>query len=360
MMKIKFEKNFLLLFTFCFVAPFVFSQEFTTERSDVTERTNTTEESNATEISNSTVTLNVPTVTATPNVSTTQIKTTTNVSKTTVVLKPISTTENSLPSTEAAVKTTTKFPLQPTRPRPTTTPKPPCLTKDGPVTNAPCKFPFIFEGREHTYCTKQEWDNLWCATDTDTEGHFIDGQWGECGPDCVDDGPLRCYYKYALADTTPQLRYCRQQENLCILAELRHEDGSWYRSQYCSNTTLSDWWNPGNTCQYGEEGGYQCACDYNGCNFDEHTVGYFPLKDRLMPIFIVILMAAIFFLCCMCIFKCCCNNKNNRHQPKNPASGKWTEGEQNSRRSENKKRAFCFFIYLSVFVFSFAILCREF
>ena len=70
-------------------------------------------------------------------------------------------------------------------PRITTTPKPPCVTKDGPVKNTPCKFPFIYEGREHTLCTKQEWHEFWCATDTDTEGNFVDREWGECGENCI-------------------------------------------------------------------------------------------------------------------------------------------------------------------------------
>ena len=152
--------------------------------------------------------------------------------------EPTTSTVKSGPKTEKAA---TEFPLRPTRPRITTTPKPPCLTKDGPVKNTPCKFPFIYEGREHMLCTKQEWDEFWCATDTDTEGNFVDGEWGECGESCIgrqgrehycllwlcvsDDGPLRCYYKYALTDTTPQLRYCNQEENLCILSNLKHEDG---------------------------------------------------------------------------------------------------------------------------------------
>ena len=51
--------------------------------------------------------------------------------------------------------------------------------------NTLCKFPFIYEGREHTLCTKQEWDEFWCATHTDTEGNFVDGEWGECGENCI-------------------------------------------------------------------------------------------------------------------------------------------------------------------------------
>ena len=86
---------------------------------------------------------------------------------------------------DASVIQATKFPLRPTQPRPTTTPKPPCLTDDGPVIGEPCQFPFIYEGREHSHCTKQEWDKLWCSTATDAEGHFIDGKWGECGKDCI-------------------------------------------------------------------------------------------------------------------------------------------------------------------------------
>jgi len=269
---------------------------------------------------------------------------------------PTTSTVKSSPRTETPA---TEYPLRPTRPRITTTPKPPCVTKDGPVKDSPCKFPFIYEGREHMLCTKQEWDEFWCATDTDTEGNFIDGKWGECGESCIDDGPLRCYYKYALTDSTPQLRYCNQDENLCVLSNLKHEDGSWYQSQFCSNTTSEDWWSPASTCRYGEEGGFVCGCDYHGCNYDNHSVGYVPLKDRLLPIFFFILWCGIIILCCMCCCRCCCSN-NKKNGPAHHASsktGKWTE-QEGPKKPENNCKIVMFFVCFCYFlpgIFTFII-----
>ena len=104
--------------------------------------------------------------------------------------------------------------------------------------------------------------------------------------------------------------------------------GSWYDSQYCSNSSRADWWSPGTTCQYGEEGGFLCACDYDGwvricsfclfihnhyrCNFDQHSVGYIPMRDRLLPIFFFVLWVSAFILCCLCCCRCCCTNNKNR------------------------------------------------
>ena len=144
--------------------------------------------------------------------------------------------------------------------------------------------------------------------------------------------------------------------------------GSWYDSQYCSNSSRADWWSPGTTCQYGEEGGFLCACDYNGwvricnfclsihnhdrCNFDQHSVGYIPIKDRLLPIFFFVLWVAIIILCCLCCCRCCCANNKNRWrtlyhnwkyfkakliispprpgQTGNSQAGKWTDEGQNA------------------------------
>jgi len=183
------------------------------------------------------------------------------------------------------------------------------MTSDGPAPNTPCTFPFIYEGREHLHCTKLEWDNLWCATDTDDDNNFLDGQWGECGPDCTDDGPLRCYYKYAIDQGIAKLRYCKEHENLCVLAKLRHEDGNIYQSQYCSNSTQEDWHHNGPRCQYGRDGGYKCACDYNGCNYDRNSAGYASLKERLLPVFLTMLWAGLFIFCCCCLCRCCSRSK---------------------------------------------------
>ena len=45
-----------------------------------------------------------------------------------------------------------------------------------------CVFPFTFKGKTHLRCTKDESVNgkEWCATEVNSDGVVITGQWGDC------------------------------------------------------------------------------------------------------------------------------------------------------------------------------------
>ena len=60
-----------------------------------------------------------------------------------------------------------------------------CHTNDhGPVKNGCCVFPYTYSGQVHTTCVEVERGVAWCATQVDTSGHYIPGQWGYCADDC--------------------------------------------------------------------------------------------------------------------------------------------------------------------------------
>merc|ERR1712002_781696 len=44
-----------------------------------------------------------------------------------------------------------------------------------------CTFPFIYRGKTYLECTTVRNNGvLWCATDTRSDGSFINGKWGNC------------------------------------------------------------------------------------------------------------------------------------------------------------------------------------
>ena len=64
-----------------------------------------------------------------------------------------------------------------------------CRTKvgkdEGPDQNKPCTFPFNDRGISHSKCTKGvSGGQLWCPTEVDEKGYYIDGKWGNCGKNC--------------------------------------------------------------------------------------------------------------------------------------------------------------------------------
>merc|ERR1711868_101710 len=60
-----------------------------------------------------------------------------------------------------------------------------CWTKSGAMINAPCIFPFIYQGVTYTSCTTAgRFSEPWCSTATDTNGNHIIGYWGNCGSGC--------------------------------------------------------------------------------------------------------------------------------------------------------------------------------
>jgi len=43
-----------------------------------------------------------------------------------------------------------------------------------------CVFPFTYKGYTYYQCTNAEWTAHWCATETSSNGEFIEGEWGGC------------------------------------------------------------------------------------------------------------------------------------------------------------------------------------
>ena len=57
-----------------------------------------------------------------------------------------------------------------------------CATEDGLA----CVFPFQYDGTSYSACTTydNEYDQLWCATEVDDNGDYIEDQWGNCNSNC--------------------------------------------------------------------------------------------------------------------------------------------------------------------------------
>ena len=61
-----------------------------------------------------------------------------------------------------------------------------CRTIGGMEPNRPCVFPFSYKNIEYTSCTTIENDGtLWCSTEVDGNGNYIERKWGNCGPECI-------------------------------------------------------------------------------------------------------------------------------------------------------------------------------
>jgi len=268
----------------------------------------TTVVSNTTRVASNTTTAsltNTTVSTAAGSNTTTSSTNTTEGGNTTADFETTTSTSTTDPPVSLWPERTSAWPGLPSRP-PSSTFRPVCLTESGPAPNYPCSFPFVYRGRVHHHCTRQDWHTQWCAVHTDAEDNFIEGKWGECGPDCAGSGPLKCYYKYALDPGPAQLRYCGPGQDLCLVQRLRHEDGVQHTSQQCSSSQEEDWREGGPHCQYGQEGGYRCVCHYPGCNLDAETAGYFPVRARLMPVLFSLLYTVMLLACCCCCCRCCC------------------------------------------------------
>ena len=59
-----------------------------------------------------------------------------------------------------------------------------CLTISGPDTGKQCVFPFIHQGNTYQTCTAFNHDQLWCSTEVDDSGAYIQDKWGNCGDGC--------------------------------------------------------------------------------------------------------------------------------------------------------------------------------
>ena len=67
-----------------------------------------------------------------------------------------------------------------------------CLTKHG----APCKFPFIFEGKTYNQCTDYKFGFFWCATEVDITLEMVENQIGICKDSCPRGDTSTFFVKY--------------------------------------------------------------------------------------------------------------------------------------------------------------------
>merc|ERR1711988_175975 len=67
---------------------------------------------------------------------------------------------------------------------------PECLTISGPDTGKQCVFPFIHQGNTYQTCTAFSHDQLWCSTEVDDSGAYIQDKWGNCGDGCNQECPM--------------------------------------------------------------------------------------------------------------------------------------------------------------------------
>ena len=63
-----------------------------------------------------------------------------------------------------------------------------CKTIAGQDPYKPCVFPFIYEDVSYDECTRANFDQLWCATEVDSDGEWT--KWGNCdmAPDTCPPG----------------------------------------------------------------------------------------------------------------------------------------------------------------------------
>ena len=60
-----------------------------------------------------------------------------------------------------------------------------CKTNGGDHPNSPCVFPFIYNNVKYAACTSVDNGGTpWCSTEVNGNGDYIDGKWGNCGPEC--------------------------------------------------------------------------------------------------------------------------------------------------------------------------------
>ena len=55
-----------------------------------------------------------------------------------------------------------------------------CATIDGSA----CVFPFQYDGTSYSHCTTKDHDQLWCATEVDANGDYVEGSWENCNGNC--------------------------------------------------------------------------------------------------------------------------------------------------------------------------------
>ena len=71
-----------------------------------------------------------------------------------------------------------------------------CKTNAGDHPNSPCVFPFIYNNVRYAACTSiDNGGTPWCSTEVNDNGDYIEGKWGNCGPECSRGDDYYCCEK---------------------------------------------------------------------------------------------------------------------------------------------------------------------
>ena len=55
-------------------------------------------------------------------------------------------------------------------------------------------FPFIYNGKKYTGCSKDDKGKWWCATKVDSKRNMKTGKWARCNEYCATDDGKFCTY----------------------------------------------------------------------------------------------------------------------------------------------------------------------
>jgi len=123
-----------------------------------------------------------------------------------------------------------------------------CRTVSGPDEGALCAFPFTWHGKVYRQCTSSHNDGiLWCSTQTDWQGNYVDDKWGHCSDSCSGCGTLEedsCIFPFTYHGTS--YTECTTQDNngtlWCALGT--DKGGNWRSKEHT-------WGNCGAGCTVG-------------------------------------------------------------------------------------------------------------
>ena len=124
------------------------------------------------------------------------------------------------------------------------------MTVAGPEKGKPCIFPFWHGGVTYNECTwdfdTQSENMAGCATQVNTDGKFVEGKWGYCGPDCPIEPDNR---KWCVTEGGEQCFPFRDWERGKRIYECSWADAQWRNnSAWCKTSKWAMQWQWG-TCR---------------------------------------------------------------------------------------------------------------